>query len=109
MALNQHQQGTFPRKNIQNPKNNGHCLSITTRSGKMTIDPPKTMIVDDAIEPVIVDDEKVANSKEIVANEPRSNKPQVDDHEAKVRKGNDNKVPTLFTPIPSPSFFTNIE
>ena len=34
------QSGTPPRNTVQNPKNNGHCMAITTRGGKQTIDPP---------------------------------------------------------------------
>ena len=34
------QPGTLPSNNVQNPKNDGHCMAITTRGGKQTIDPP---------------------------------------------------------------------
>lgn len=36
--LNKCQLGTFPSNVIQKPKNDNHCLSITTQSGKATID-----------------------------------------------------------------------
>ena len=32
--------GTLLRNTVQNPKNDGHCMSITTRGVKQTIDPP---------------------------------------------------------------------
>ncbi|XP_069154484.1 uncharacterized protein [Solanum lycopersicum] len=32
--------GTLPSNTVQNPKNNGHFMAITTHGGKKTIDPP---------------------------------------------------------------------
>ena len=34
------QPGTLPSNTIQNLKNDAHCMTITTRGGKQTIDPP---------------------------------------------------------------------
>ena len=34
------QPGTLPSNTVQNPKNDAQCMSITTRGGKRTIDPP---------------------------------------------------------------------
>ena len=34
------QLGTIPSNIVQNLKNDGHCIAITTRGGKQTIDPP---------------------------------------------------------------------
>ena len=34
------QPGTLPSNNIQNLKNDAHCMTITTRGDKQTIDPP---------------------------------------------------------------------
>ena len=34
------QPGTLPSKTVQNLKNDGHSMTITTRGGKQTIDPP---------------------------------------------------------------------
>ena len=34
------QSGTLPSNTVQNPKNYAHCMAITTRGGKQTIDPP---------------------------------------------------------------------
>ena len=39
-TVNTQQSGTLPCNTIQNPKNYGHCITITTRGGKQTIDPP---------------------------------------------------------------------
>ena len=38
--VNTWQPGTLPRNTVQNPKNDVHCMEITTRGGKRTIDPP---------------------------------------------------------------------
>ena len=40
LLMNTRQPGTLPSNTIQNPKNNGHCMAITIRGGKQTIDPP---------------------------------------------------------------------
>ena len=37
---NTRQIGTLPSNIVQNPKNDGHYMRITTRGGKQTIDPP---------------------------------------------------------------------
>ena len=39
-TVNTRQLGTLPRNTFRNPKNYGHCMAITTRGGKQTIDPP---------------------------------------------------------------------
>ncbi|XP_049368219.1 uncharacterized protein LOC125833118 [Solanum verrucosum] len=39
-TLNLRQPGTLPNNTIQNPKTDGHCMAVTTRGGKQTIDPP---------------------------------------------------------------------
>ena len=39
-TLNTRQPGTLPSNAVQNLKNDGHCMAITTRGGKKTIDPP---------------------------------------------------------------------
>ncbi|WMV33251.1 hypothetical protein MTR67_026636 [Solanum verrucosum] len=38
--VNPRQPVTLPRNTIQNPKNDGHCMIVTTHRGKLTIDPP---------------------------------------------------------------------
>ena len=39
-TVNARQPGTLPSNSVQNPKNDAHCMAITTRGGKQTIDPP---------------------------------------------------------------------
>ena len=39
-TVNTRQSGTLPSNTIQNLKNDGHCMAITTQGGKQTIDPP---------------------------------------------------------------------
>ena len=39
-TVNTRQSGTLPSNTVQNPKNDAHCMTITTRGGKQTIDPP---------------------------------------------------------------------
>ena len=39
-TVNTRHTGTLPRKAVKNPKNDAHCMEITTRGGKQTIDPP---------------------------------------------------------------------
>ena len=39
-TVNTRQPGTLPSNTVQNPKNDAHCIEITTRGGRQTIDPP---------------------------------------------------------------------
>ena len=39
-TVNTRQPGTLPRNTVQNSKNDAHCMTITTRGSKQTIDPP---------------------------------------------------------------------
>ena len=39
-TVNTWQPGTLPSNTVQNPKNDAHCMAITTRGGRQTIDPP---------------------------------------------------------------------
>ena len=39
-TVNKRQPSTLPSNTVQNPKNDGHYMEITTRGGKQTIDPP---------------------------------------------------------------------
>uniref|UniRef100_M1DQL8 Integrase core domain containing protein n=1 Tax=Solanum tuberosum TaxID=4113 RepID=M1DQL8_SOLTU len=45
-TVNPCQPGTLPNNTIQNPKNDGHCMIVTTRGGKQTIDPFMPSVVD---------------------------------------------------------------
>ena len=46
-TVNPHQPGTIPSNTVQNPKNYGHCMTVTTRGGKKDIDPPMPSGVED--------------------------------------------------------------
>ena len=39
-TVNTRQPETLPSNTVQNPKNDAHCMTITTCGGKQTIDPP---------------------------------------------------------------------
>ena len=54
-TVNTRQSGTLPSNIVQNTKNDGHCMAITTRGGKNTIDPP----LPSKEEKVIKDNDKV--------------------------------------------------
>uniref|UniRef100_M1DWJ6 Integrase core domain containing protein n=1 Tax=Solanum tuberosum TaxID=4113 RepID=M1DWJ6_SOLTU len=45
-TMNPRQPGTLPSNTIHNPKNDGHCIAVTTRGVKQTIDPPMPSVVD---------------------------------------------------------------
>ena len=45
LTVNPRQSGTLPSNTVQNPKNDGHCMSI----GKQTIDPPMPSSVENVI------------------------------------------------------------
>ena len=42
LTVNPRQPGSLPSNIVQNLKNDGHCMEITTHGGKQTIDPPIT-------------------------------------------------------------------
>ncbi|KAH0725438.1 hypothetical protein KY284_001303 [Solanum tuberosum] len=46
LSVNPCQPGTLLSNTIQNPQNDGHCMAVTTRRGKKTIDPPIPSVVD---------------------------------------------------------------
>ena len=43
-TVNTRKPGTLPSNIVQNPKKDAHCMAITTRGGKQTIDPPMPSI-----------------------------------------------------------------
>ena len=61
-TVNPRQPGTLPSNTVQNLKNNGHCMPVTTRGGKKTIDPPMPSCVENMIRG---DDEVVEFSGEL--------------------------------------------
>ena len=52
-TMNTRQPGTLLSNTVQNPKNDGHCMTITTRGGKQTID----TLMPFGVEKVIRDDD----------------------------------------------------
>ena len=81
-TVNTRQPGTLPSNTVQNPKNDGHCMAITTRGGKQTIDPPMSSNENE----VTKDTDKVVN---VDAN--------LEDNIAE-----DAEVPKKVTPMPRP-------
>nr|XP_010327596.1 uncharacterized protein LOC104649754 [Solanum lycopersicum] len=62
-TMNPRQTDTLPRNTIQNPKNYGHCMEVTTQGGKQTIDPPMPYVVENEMRK---DEEVVETSGELV-------------------------------------------
>ena len=81
-TVNARQPGTLPSNSVQNPKNDAHCMAITTRGGKQTIDPP----MPSNEEKVIKDNDKVVD----VSGEVEDN------------TGKDAEVPKKVTHMPRP-------
>ena len=54
-TVNTRQPDTLPSNTVQNPKNDEHCMAITTQGGKQTIDPPMSSNEEN----VIKDNDKV--------------------------------------------------
>ena len=69
-TVNTRQPGTPPSNTVQNLKNDAHCMTITTRGGKQTIDPPmpsnevKVRKDDDKVVKGSVDEEEI-NGKDV--------------------------------------------
>ena len=82
VTLNTRQPGTLPSNTVQNPKNDTHCMAITTRGGKQTIDPPMPS-----------NEENVRNDDDKVV------KGSVEEEES---NGKDAEIPTKVIPMPRP-------
>ena len=76
------QSGTLPSNAVQNPKNDAHCMAITTRGGKQTIDPPMSSNEENLRK----DYDKVVKGS----------------GEAEESSGKDAKVPMKVIPMPRP-------
>ena len=76
-TMNTRKLDTLPSNTVQNPKNDAHCMAITTRGGKQTIDPP----MPSNEEKVRKDDDKVSG-------------------EAEDSTGKDTEVPMKVIPMP---------
>ena len=82
VTVNTRQPGNLPSNTVQNPKNDEHCMAITTQGGKQTIDPPMSS----KKEKVIKDNDKVVEGSG-----------EVEDN-----TGKDAEVPKKVTPMPRP-------
>ena len=80
--VNTRQPGTLSSNTVQNPKNDGHCMAITTRGVKQTIDPPMP-----------------SNEKKVRKD---NNKVVKGSGEAEKSTGKDVEVPTKVIPMPRP-------
>ena len=80
--VNTRQPRTLPSNTVQNPKNDAHCMAITTRGGKQIIDAP----MPSNEENVRKDDDKVV-------------KGSVEEEES---TGKDAQVPMKVIPMPRP-------
>ena len=81
-TVNARQPGTLPSNSVQNPKNDAHCMAITTWGGKKTIDPP----MPSNEEKVRKDNDKVVEGS----------------GEAEDNTGKDAKAPIKLIPMPRP-------
>ena len=81
-TVNTLQPGTLPSNIVQNPKNDAHCMAITTRGGRQTIDPPMPF----AEKNVRKDNDKVVKGS----------------GEAEESNGKDAEVPIKVIPMPRP-------
>ena len=81
-TVNTQQPGTLPSNSVKNPKNDAHCMEITNRGGKKTINPP----MPSNEEKLRKDDDKVVK---------RSG-------EAEDSTGKDAEVPMKVIPMPRP-------
>ena len=81
-TVNTRQPGTLPSNTVQNPKNDAHCMAITTRGGKQTIDPP----ISSTEENVRKDNDNVVKGS----------------GEAEESNGKDAEVPIKVIPMPRP-------
>ncbi|PHT45792.1 putative envelope ADP,ATP carrier protein, chloroplastic [Capsicum baccatum] len=119
-AFNQRKAGTLPSDTVQNPRNDGSCMAITTRSGKVLENPSKGKQVVDNTEENVIDadyDESVEaeNQNESVHEKtiplppppfPQRLKKKADDTPEKVdnRKQDKKKVVDKTIPLPPPPF-----
>lgn len=76
----------------------------------MTIDPSIPVVINDKVELVVINYEKVSQSKVLVMDEKSSEKPLINKHEAKLRKGIEKKAPKVLPLITrSPSFLQRLK
>ncbi|PHT48005.1 Sulfate transporter 1.3 [Capsicum baccatum] len=119
-AFNQRKAGTLPSDTVQNPRNNGSCMAITTRSGKVLENSSKgKQVVDNTEENVIdadYDDSVEAENQNESIHEktiplppppfPQRLKKKADDTLKKVdnQKQDKKEVVEITIPLPPPPF-----
>ena len=81
-TVNSQQPGTLPSNTVQNPQNDAHCIAITIRGGKQTIDPHMSSTEEN----VRKDNDNVAKGSD----------------EAEESNGKDAEVPIKVIPRPRP-------
>lgn len=79
VILNQHQTVSLPRNIIQNSKTYSHCPTITTQSGKATIDPPMPEVDNMRNNLVDIDDADEDETEKVVMNDEASQKSLVEE------------------------------
>ncbi|PHT58202.1 hypothetical protein CQW23_00565 [Capsicum baccatum] len=102
-ALNQRKAGTLPSDTVQNPRNDGSCMAITTRSGKVLETSSKgKQVVDD-----VADNDDKANEENAIETDqdvhdatPSRLQPET----TKIRKQEEKKVVEKTIPYPPPPF-----
>ena len=101
-TFNQRKAGTLPSDTVQNPRNDGSCLSFTTRSGKVLENPSKgkpvvDSIDENAIEANCDDSVEVENQNENV----HDTTPRCQQSE-KIDSGKHNKKEVVEKTLPNP-------
>ncbi|PHT31728.1 hypothetical protein CQW23_28065 [Capsicum baccatum] len=102
-VFNQRKAGTLPSDTVLNPRNDGSCMAITTRSGKVLENPSKgKKVVDDIADNVInAECEDAIEAEEIGhAITPRRLQPEKIDSQKQDKK----KVVEKMIPLPPPLF-----
>ncbi|PHT53270.1 hypothetical protein CQW23_07732 [Capsicum baccatum] len=102
-AFNQRKAGTLPSDTVQNPRNDGSCMAITTRSGKVLENPSKgKQVVDDIAEYVSeADCDDAVEAEESVHDvTPTCQQPEKSDNQ----KHDKREVVEKMIPLPLPTF-----
>ncbi|PHT40531.1 hypothetical protein CQW23_19385 [Capsicum baccatum] len=102
-AFNQRKVGTLPSDTVQNPRNDGSCMSITIRSGKILENPSKDKQVVDNTEENVIDadyDDSVDAEENVHDFTPRRHQPEKVDNQKQDKK----EVVEKMIPLPPPPF-----
>lgn len=72
--LNQRQTITLTSNMVQNPNNDGYCLSITTRSSLSTMDPLLPTVEMPKNQSVMVDETTIVEANRVIGDDPNIGK-----------------------------------